>query len=100
MTLARNGSGAITAPTPSATRQPATLAPITSPSAMPGNPRTDATTTVASSSGSAPASSRAKAKPAHAQAHGGRAKMLGEGLGAPDDKDNAGARAQTTIICE
>src|SRR5205823_6332874 len=62
MTLARNGSGAITAPTPRATRQIAPLAPITSPSAIPGDPLSEATTTVASSSGSAPASNNASAK--------------------------------------
>src|SRR5437667_5823539 len=62
MTLARNGSGAITAPTPRATRQMAPLAPMTSPSAIPGDPLSEATTTVASSSGSAPASSSASAK--------------------------------------
>lgn len=51
MTPLRNGRGAIQAPTPRATRQIVTLAPITSPSAMPDEPRDDAVTTVASSSG-------------------------------------------------
>src|SRR5437588_7109946 len=52
----------MTAPTPRATRHMATLAPMTSPKATPGAWRRLAATPVASSSGSAPASRRARAK--------------------------------------
>src|SRR5258708_4631099 len=52
----------MTAPTPSATRHMATLAPMTSPKATAGAWRRLAATPVASSSGSAPASNRARAK--------------------------------------
>ncbi len=49
-------------PAPSATRQMATLAPMTSPRAIAGAWRREAVTAVASSSGSAPASRTASAK--------------------------------------
>jgi len=59
--LRPNGIVTIQAPTPNATVTIAAFAPITSPNATPPTSRTDAVTTVANSSGSAPASKIARA---------------------------------------
>src|SRR5437660_7688857 len=94
MTFTRNGRGAITAPTPRATRQPATLAPMTSPSAIPRRSAQRRNHNGRKLLRFGAGEQQGQGKGAHAQAHGRHAKMFGEGLGAPDDEGNAGEKGE------